>query len=670
VTAEPDRIGDAFTLGPRLFLSPEGLERAGLERLGSRIVRRTLVKLDRGAADDLAATLRAALPPEQGFRVETHLEAQPALREGIRRAERFLGLAALVSLLVGGVGVAQTLRAWLAGRMDAVAVLRCLGFRPREVVGVYLGQAAALGLVGSVVGAALGTLVVAFVPRGLEGIVPVVDMPAFQPWALARGLCLGVGVSLLFAIGPLLETGRIPPLRVLRRDVEPSPPRAWQQLALGAALAIGVFATAAIQSASLARGALFTLGLAAAAAVLALLARLGTYLVSRFPVTAGRPWVRNALRALVRPGAATMSAVTALGLGVLFVVAVALVERTLTDELTTTIPPDSPTSFLIDIQPDQWEGVREVLTDGGATAIDSVPVVTGRLAAIDGRPVRELADDAERRRDRWALTREQRLTYAQRLPRGNEIVAGELWASDGVDEISVEEEFARDLEVGLGSTLTFDIQGTELELVVSSIRSVDWRTFGINFFLLAEPEALAGAPQVRLAAARLPEGREQTLQDALAAQFPNVTLIRTREMLEKVGRVLAAMAEGVKFLGGFTVLAGIVILAGAVSASAVRRGPEIALLKTFGSTRGQIVKQFLLEHALLGLVAGGAGAVGGAVLAQTVVTRGFELDFHWRPWFLLAALVVTAALTAATGVAAGWTALSRRPMEVLRGHNT
>jgi putative ABC transport system permease protein len=670
VRDEPDRIGGAFSLGPRLFLSEEGLERSGLESFGSRILYRTLVKLPAGSgaedADGLAEELRQLLPANGVYRVETFAEAQPALRQGLQRAGRFLGLVALLSLLVGGIGVAQTVRTWLAGRMEAIAILKCLGLRPREVVGLYLGQTVVLGFLGGLGGATIGTAVLLAAPRLLADLLPTSQLEVFQPAAILRGFALGISVALLFAFEPLLGVRRVPPLRVLRREVEPPPPNRAARLAQAVAILGGIYVAAAAQSGSAVRAAQFTAGVAAAALLLALAAWVGMKLLARFPVRRGRFWLRHGLAALARPGAPTLGAVTALGLGVLCIVGMSLVERTLSQELTAEIPLDSPNAFLIDIQPDQWAEVERLLEEREAGAIDSVPVVTARLNAIDGMEVSELIGESERRSRRWALRREQRLTYARALPDDNRVVEGALWGLEGVDEVSVEEDFAEDLAVGLGSVLRFDIQGTEIDLTVSSLRTVDWKTFGINFFLVVEPGVLEAAPQVRLAAARLPAEREQQIQDALAARFPNVTLIRTREVLEKVARVLGRLGTGVRFLGGFTVVAGMIILAGAVSAGAVRRGREIALLKTLGSTRGEIASSFLVEHSLLGLVAGITGVVGGSLLARAVVTRGFELSWEPQPMILITALIATVGLTALTSVAAGWSALRRRPMEVLR----
>jgi len=267
---------------------------------------------------------------------------------------------------------------------------------------------------------------------------------------------------------------------------------------------------------------------------------------------------------------------------------------------------------------------------------------------------------------RWALTREQRLTYMADLPADNRVVAGRLWSDPAHPEVSVEEGFAHDLGVGLGSVLTFDVQGVPLNLTVTSIRTVDWGTFGINFFLVVEPGVLDAAPQQRLATVRLPAGATQAVQDRLAALYPNVTLVQIRQILEKIVAVLERIALAVRFLGGFTVLAGIAILAGAVSAAAARRGREVALLKTLGFTRAGVAAVFSVEYAAVGLVAGALGAIGGGVLAWAVLTRGMELEWSWFPLPFAVALAGMVVLSVAGGLAASTNALRRRPIEVLR----
>lgn len=258
------------------------------------------------------------------------------------------------------------------------------------------------------------------------------------------------------------------------------------------------------------------------------------------------------------------------------------------------------------------------------------------------------------------------MTYLETLPPDNKIVEGALWSDPSRAEISIEQDFARDLGVKVGSTLTLDVQGVPVELAVTSLRTVDWRTFGINFFLVVEPGALEDAPQSRIAVARVPPAREQDLQDALAAKYPNVTVVRIREILERVVSVMERVGLAVRILGGFTVIAGIAILIGAVFASASRRGREVAVLKTIGLTRSGVISVFAVEYALIGLVAGTIGAVGAGFLARAVLVNGMEMPFRFSLQPFVAAIAGTVVLSVVAGVGASARALSRRPIEVLR----
>ncbi len=676
VLSEPDRISISLTLGPRVFLSGPGFARTSLEGRGSRVGYRALVKLPEETGAGLDATaerLKRSLPKTESFRVETYRQAQPALRENLSRVERFLGLIALLSLFVGGIGVAQSVRSWLISRLDAIAVLKCLGMRPREIFPLYLGQTALLGLAGSLVGIVAGVAIQLVLPSLFPDLIPAELIRPWQPAALLRGLALGLGVALLFSLPPLLAVLRVSPARVLRRDAEPLPRHRWAVAATALALAGGIWGMASLQSGSSLRGAQFTAGMALATAALAGAAFLTSRAARRLPRDVSplwaRPWLRHGLAALARPGAAG-GAIVALGLGVLVVLAMSLVEKRLASQLAAEFPENAPSAFLVDIQPHQWPGVERSLRQAGADGIESVPVVMARLAAIDGVGAEDLIDRAEENGGRrWALTREQRLTYMNDLPADNRVVAGALWSDPARAEVSIEQEFADDIGVRLGSRLRFNVQGVPLDLTVTSLRTVDWGTFGINFFLVVEPGVLEQAPQQRLAVARLPRAGEQRLQDLLAAEFPNVTVLRLREILEKILKVLRRISLGIRFLGGFTVVAGIAILAGAISAGSVRRGREVALLKTLGMTRRGVAATFAVEYALVGLVAGAIGAVGGTVLAWAVVTRGFEIPWRFEPVSFAVALAASTVLAVVAGLAASLRALEKRPIEVLRAES-
>ena len=687
VLAEPDRLGNAFALGPRLFLSGESLRSTGLVATGSRVSHRLLVKLPEGStaatAEAFAGRLRGALADPAFYRIETAAEGQPELRRGVDRTERFLGLVALLSLVVGGVGVAQTVRAWLASRLDSIAVFKALGARPREILAIYLGQTVLLAGIGSLAGVALGLALERLVPSLAGALLPVVPQFELQPLAALRGLGLGIGIALLFALPPLLSALGVPAARVLRREIEPLPPSRLALAGVALALLAGLTAIAGVQARSFTWGAAFTGGLAATAAVLALAARGLILGVRRLPRLRLPLPLRYGLAALGHPGAPTVASVVALGLGAMVVVGMRTVEHGLTTRLRGDLPTNAPTAFLIDIQPDQWTAVRAEIDRAGATAVDSVPVVMARLAELDGASVATLAAAREKARDaaasqnddadeergqrgRWALTREQRLTFLDRLPADNTLVEGALWSDPQAAEVSVEEEYARDLGLKLGSKIVFDVQGVPVALTVTSLRKVRWESFAINFFWVVEPGVLDRAPQMRIASVRLPAGGEQHLQDALAATFPNVTVFAIREVLEKVSAVLERIALGVRFLGGFTVLAGLAILAGAVAASSAQRGREAALGKALGMTRPQVAALFATESAIVGALAGAIGSVAGTALAAVVLEKGMDIPFRLEVLPPLAAIAFAALLAAGAGLAASARPLAQRPLEALR----
>lgn len=677
VLAEPDRLDFSLTAGPRVFVSRAGLARTSLLGLGTRARWSALLALPEGAlpadVERLERTLEAGLPEDGSIRVETYTDAQPALRRGVDRAESFLGLLALLSLLIGGIGVAQTVRAWLAQRLQSIAILRCLGLRPREVLTLYVVQTALLGLLGSVVGVAGGVALASVLPRLLDAqqylpSLPLEGLSAWQPWAVLRGLALGTGVGLLFALPALLAARSVPPLLVLRRDAELERRGRLARALMFAVLAAGVFATAWLQSSSLLFASLFAGGLLAISAVLALAARALVWLAARAPRRRLGLRLRHGLAALARPDSGTRSGTVALGVGAAVVLALQLVQARLDDALLNAVPAAAPTEFLIDIQPDQWEPVRQALAAQGAENIETVPMVVARFSAIDGVPIDELVRRRPRGsgRPRWVLTREQRLTWRQELPSDNRITDGALWSDPSRLEVSLEEEFAEDLGVGVGSVLSLDVQGRAVELLVTSLRSVEWTTFNFNFFLVAEPGALDDVASVRLAAARLPPGGGQRLQDALAVVAPNVSVIRVHEVLEKARGVMSQVALGVRLLGLFSVVAGVAILAGAIGTGAWLRRREIALLKTLGATRGDVAAIHAVESALVGAVAGLLGAIGGAALAGVVTVLLLELSWQLELWPVLLTVPAAALLSALAGRIASARALAIEPLAVLR----
>jgi putative ABC transport system permease protein len=669
VLEEPDELAFRFTPGPRVLMLDAGLARTELTGTGSRAQHKALIRLP-GAAG--SATMRALVeavrrnePEASWLRFQTHDRAQPALRRGIDRVERYLGLVALLSLLLGATGVAQVVRSWIAQCAPTIAVLRALGWRPRDVLALYLAQVAGVAVVASLIGAALGALA----PVALAAVAPEVLPDSlqllWQPHAIGRGVALGTGVPLFFALLPLLSVWRVAPSRVLRAEAEPlAMPRV---LALGAVLlAVGaVFAGAWWQSESLRDATWFSVGLALLAGLLLVASRALARGARALPRQRFPPVLAHGVAALGRPSASTIASIVALGLGALVVVAMQLVQDRLERELAHAVPLDAPTVFLVDVQPDQDEGVRVLLTGGGAERIDDVPVVTARLAAIDGTDVVEVSGRPNGP-SRWVMTREQRLTWLPQLPESNTLVAGSLWSDPNLAEVSLEEEFARELGAKIGTKLTFDVQGVPIDLTVTSLRRVEWRSFAINFFLVAEPGALEEAPHMRLMAARLAPEVEESVQSATLQQFPNVTLVRVRAILDRVRDVFERLAFAVRALGYMTVAAGLAILAGVAASTAAQRGREVALYKTLGVTRRQVALLYATEYALCGLVAGALGSLFALVLAGAFLEGVLELP---RELPLLALPVATAAmavLSAIAGLAASSRALAVPPLASLR----
>jgi len=679
VRDEPGRLDPTFTAGPRVFATVEGFERmkiAGL--LGSRITYGALVRLppDADPGTDWAArgleALRRVRPTgnETWRTVDSHESAQPQVRRAARRVERYLGLVALLSLVLGGVGVAEIVRAWIGTRIASVAVLRVLGFRPREVLVFYAGHVVALALAGSFVGSLAGSFLPLLVPRFLPELLPSGVTLSWAPLSILRGVLLGTGVALACSLPALTAVWRVPPVRVLRHEAEPLPaPRHVTWLA-GLALVGALFGAAWVQSERLEEAAVFSVGALALFGLLRGGAGLLTRLAAWAPRSRLAPELAHALAALARPGAGVLGAVVALGLGTLVVTTLGLVESRLAARLTDALPVQGASLFFLDVQGDQRAEFERILAEADASAVQIVPLVTARLARVDDLEVegwRVEPDGSRRRRSNWALSREQRLTWRAELGSDNHIVAGSLWSDPEHLELSLEEGYARDIDAHLGSKVVFDVQGVPIELLVTSLREVDWESFGINFFLVAEPGALDDAPHTLLAAASVAPEREQEVQDRITASLSNVTVIGVRAILDKVRRVLTSAGLAVQVLGAFTALVGLVLLAGVASLGALRRAREAALWKVLGLTRGGVARLFALEFALLGALAGFLGALGACALAWGFFEHVLELGSDVPLWTAPAAGLATGILAALCGLAGCARALAVRPIESLRG---
>jgi putative ABC transport system permease protein len=673
VVREPDPRGFTFTLGPRVLMTRAALARTGLLTFGSRVLYKVVIaapELSESRLQGLARTLTDSLGPYVS--VETRYEAQPALRASFQRVQPYLGLVALLSLLVASVGVAQIVSAWLAQTVKDTAILRCLGMSPRELLALYLGHVLVLGTIGSTLGAAVGALAPWAIARAQPALLPPELLGAgFALAPVLRAVALGVLVPVLFSVPALLSVHRVPPGRVLRADAEPLPLSRRLRLSALAACALALFGAAYLQTERWDVAASFSVGFAALAAVLALSAHALVRALAGLRSASLPAWLWHGAAALQRPGSAAIGSMVALGLGTTVVLSMQLLQDTLDRDLAAALPRDAPSLFLLDVQPDQWGDVERLAKELGASSADSVPVAMVRLTAIDGATVDKLVkarpgNPNANTRGHWVLTREQRVTWGASLPPDNRLTAGALWSRPDLNEVSVEANFARDLGVKLGSVLDFDLQGVPLSFTVTSLRTVEWRSFSANFFLVVEPGVLEQAPHVRLGTLRIRERDERVLQDRIASAFPNITVLRVRDLVERALAVLQQAALAVRVLGGFALVTGIAILVGAVAASGTRRVREAAVLRALGVRRMQIARLLAVELALRGGVAGVLGAAGAYGL--TYACTRFVLELDARPdWLACAlALAVVMALAVVGGLLASVRALVVSPITVLR----
>ncbi|OLB98779.1 MAG: hypothetical protein AUH30_06980 [Candidatus Rokubacteria bacterium 13_1_40CM_68_15] len=667
---EPDRTGRIISLGPRLLVAGPTLDRAGLIRRGSRVSHRTLLRLPDTLGPAAARAQLAGVISDPSVRVSAFDEGRPGWRRFYGQLTSYLGLVGMASLLVGGVGVAAAVRAFVARKRETIAILKCLGATSRLLLAAYLVQAAGLGLIGSLAGAALGVALAPLVGTLLSGLVPLALETRPEVWGLLRGVAIGTGLTMLIALWPLSEVRAAPPSLLLRRDVDAGARRRTRRWLAALPLVAGACALVLWQAVSLTVGAIFLGAVTAALLVLALLARGLAWLGRRRPRIPSLAW-RQGLANLARPGGHGAGVVVALGIGVMLLVAVGLLEASLGRQLDLERRREAPSFFFVDIQPEQRERFDSVVRRVSGATPAVTPVVRARLAALDGHAITRALVEQRRAGGDEAIgyyTRDYVLTAASTLPAGNVVTAGHWWG-DGVaagPQASVEEAAARHLQLGVGSHIAFDVQGVRLEARVTSLRQVDWQSLTTNFFVILSPGTLDGAPTSYVATARVPPYAEAAVQDAVVQALPNVTAIPLRDVLERLGRLLDQMAVAVRAMALFAISAGLVVMAGALGASRYQRLSESMILRTLGATRSTVARVFAVEYACLGLAAGIGGSLLAAVLAWAVLR--FMLDAPWvlAPLALVLGLALPTAVALAVGSLATWRLLGEKPLPVLR----
>jgi putative ABC transport system permease protein len=596
---------------------------------------------------------------------------------------RYLALVGLMAVLLGGVAVASAVHAFIEERLTVVAVLRCLGAPRRTVFLAYLLQTGILGVGGALVGAAGGVAVQAVLPAVLGDFLPVdVGFRVHWPSVLA-GLGVGGGVTLLFALLPLLAVREVPPLAAIRRHVERegSAGGRWRALAY-AGVASCILLLSIAQAPSWRAGLVFAVGIGVILAALRGAAGALLWGARRF-LPHGAPYpLRQGVSNLFRPRNQTAMVVLALGFGISLLGVLYLVEQSILGRFSFDASAAQPNLLLFDIQRDQRAGVEALFSGRGVALRDVTPIVPARIGAINGRPVAEiLADSAGRRVPGWALRREYRNTYRDTVTATERVVAGEWWgkarerererereraADRPIGRISMEADLARDLGVGVGDRITWDVQGVPIETVIANVRTVEWARFAPNFFVIFEPGILEEAPQSVVALARV-EGApaRAELERELVQRFSNISVLDLARVQETLEGVVGKVNLAVRFLALFSIAGGVVVLAGALTAGRSQRMREGVLLRTLGASRRQVRRILLTEYMALGAMAGAAGLLLAALGSWPLVTRLFKLDYRLPLLPLLAAWGALALLAALIGVLNDRGAGERSPREVL-----
>jgi putative ABC transport system permease protein len=669
VAREPGRQVSTFTLGSRVFMDLQALQRLNLLSFGSRAFYRILLRTDDTVDGRQLARRLGRVTRDDFVTVRHYRGTEEGINEDLARAEDYLSLVGFVIVVLGGVGVWSVTRVFMQQKIRSIAILKCLGASTRQVLGTYVAQMALLAAAGGITGVAIAAVALALIPESLVSLLPS-GRPAITLSASLQGVAVGLLVSVLFALVPLLETRAIKPLLLLRADTAMQARRRdWVAWASYAVVAAGLAAVAAWQAGSLEASLYVMGGLAAVGLVLHVAASVLVRLIR--PLTRARAFsLRHAVISLGRPGNQTRVVLLTVGLGAFFILAIQHVQANLLNAFSLELSDDSPDMFLIDIQRDQEPGVRALVDQRAMEPAKLIPVMRARVAGVAGSSV-NLDDLADVRRR--GLGREYVITYRSHLEANEVMQEGRLWdgpvAEGGMPEVSIEEGIAR-RGVGIGDRMRFDIAGREIEAVVTSIREVDWseaRSGG--FMFVFRPGPFEDAPRTFIALVRAPGDAvaRAALQRDLVSAYPNVSAIDVREIIRAIQGVVQNITLAITIVGVIALGSGMLILVGAVAMTRFQRHYEAAIYRTLGASTRRLTAMVAVEYGILGTLAGLLGTAGALALSWAVTTRLLEMEWEWTPHIAAIGVGATALVVLAVGLAASIDVLLRKPLGSLRG---
>jgi putative ABC transport system permease protein len=674
--SEPDRLAVGIGLGPRLLISQAALDASGLVQPGSlvRWTTRVIMQVHGGTPD--AAAIQALLDaanktfPEAGWETRTRLNVSPDFTRDLGRFAEFLTLSGLLSLVVGGVGVANAAQGFVERKRASLAILKAIGASGTSVVVLALVEFLIVAFAGALAGAGLGAAI-PFVVNGLfADLLPVPLAPSVDPSVMTLGLAYGLLTALAFSILPLGRAHELPVTTLIRDLAEER--QGWPRFryVAGAALAGAALVGLAIATSPQRSVAMVVAGATLLALLVLRVIALGIALAARRAPASRVVELRMALAAIHRPGALTASVVLSLGLGLAALVALTLIDFNMRAELRQNEPGVTPSFFFLDVRGAGAAAFLDFLKRNAPGAkISETPMMRGRFVRIGDTP----AESVKAREDvAWALEGDRGVTFAARPPEGSEVVAGDWWPSDysGPPVVSIEKQVADGLGLKIGDRVVVNVLGRDITAKVANLRTVNWRSFAINFVLVYSPNTFRGAPFSELVSAALPAGdgpdQEIALLRAAARDFPEVASVRVRDALETIEALVGKLALAIRAATGVALLTSVLVLAGALAANRRARLADATILKILGATRTRLTSMFLIEYAILGAATATFGVGAGTLTAWLAVKRIMLSDFVFDWMSALAAAGGGLMFTVGLGMIGAWRILGQKPAAFLR----
>ena len=668
IEREPGRRVGGFSLGPRVLVDYQEVERAGLLAFGSRARHQLMVRAEEDTVDALLKQIRSDLR-DTFVSARSYRTIEDDIGEDLQRAENYLSLVGLAVVVLGGIGVSSVTRVFVSQKLKSIAVLKCVGATTGQVLAIYVLQVLVLGLAGSLVGLLLGRVALAAAPAEIGSGVGALPLShGLTAPAMLQAVGIGLLVSLLFSLVPLLGVRHIRPSLLLRQESGGATGVDWLRAVAIVGVGGALVALAAWQAGSL------RIGLAVCGGFVALALALqgaGWLLVrATAPLARSRHFaLRHAVLHLHRPGNQTRVVLLAVGLGAFFIIGIRGVQSNLLREFAIELNDETPDLFLIDVQRDQRDRLTTFFRARTGREPRLIPVLRARVTQVRGREVN--LEGVEDVRGRGSLAREYTITYRPRLEANERVVAGRFWAGtpSAEPEISIEQSIRDRFGIQVGDLVRFDVLGQPITARVTSVREVNWRDGRAGGFMFVfRPGVLEQAPHGYIAPARGPDAVEDRarLQRDLVAEFPNVSVIDIREVIENVRGVVDNVTLGVTLVGTLVLFTGVLILIGAVAMTKFRRVYEAAILKTLGASSRLVGGVLLVEYGLLGLLAGVIGALGGAALGWAISRYVIETAWRFPVLETVVGVVSTTALVAIVGLLASLDVLRRKPLATLR----